>query len=231
VIFRVGIENNNEGVRSIAWALAHPGCFAYGANEKEALANLPAAIQAYFGWTGDPEASQPDINEIGLEVEDIWTAYLIDPSFERVTHGDDEVNAWFQHDWKPLTMQDIERGQSLLARSRTDLIHTLEELTSEQWAYQAVGERWDIAGIVNHIAAGERWYLDRLGLAFPRSEMPKDPLERIVKVRDLMNRVLPTLEGSKQVVGVDGEFWSPRKVLRRAVWHERDHTGHIRKLL
>jgi hypothetical protein len=32
-------------------------------------------------------------------------------------------------------------------------------------------------------------------------------------------------------MGTDGEFWSPRKLLRRAVWHERDHTGHIRKLL
>jgi hypothetical protein len=32
-------------------------------------------------------------------------------------------------------------------------------------------------------------------------------------------------------MGTDGEFWSPRKLLRRAVWHERDHTEHIRKLL
>lgn len=29
--------------------------------------------------------------------------------------------------------------------------------------------------------------------------------------------------------GVEGEFWSPRKLLRRAVWHARDHTAHIRK--
>ena len=29
MIFQVGIENNNEG-RSIAWALEHPGCYAYG---------------------------------------------------------------------------------------------------------------------------------------------------------------------------------------------------------
>lgn len=32
-------------------------------------------------------------------------------------------------------------------------------------------------------------------------------------------------------VGIDGEFWSPRKMLRRAVWHERDHTFHIDKLI
>jgi len=34
-----------------------------------------------------------------------------------------------------------------------------------------------------------------------------------------------------QVVGLDGEFWSPRKLLRRTVWHERDHVDHIRKLI
>jgi ferritin len=38
------------------------------------------------------------------------------------------------------------------------------------------------------------------------------------------------MNGVKLVVGVNGEFWSPRKVLRRALWHERDHTEHIRKL-
>jgi hypothetical protein len=32
------------------------------------------------------------------------------------------------------------------------------------------------------------------------------------------------------VVGLEGEFWSPRKLLRRAVWHERDHSQHIRQL-
>ncbi len=37
--------------------------------------------------------------------------------------------------------------------------------------------------------------------------------------------------GVNQVAGLDGELWSPRKVLRRTLWHERDHTGHIRKLI
>ena len=26
------------------------------------------------------------------------------------------------------------------------------------------------------------------------------------------------------------QFWSPRKLLGRAAWHERDHTAHIREL-
>ena len=42
--------------------------------------------------------------------------------------------------------------------------------------------------------------------------------------------ILPRLDGVNKIVGVKGEFWSPRKMLRRALWHERDHTEHIRKL-
>jgi hypothetical protein len=43
--------------------------------------------------------------------------------------------------------------------------------------------------------------------------------------------LLPTFVELRQVAGIDGEFWSPRKLLRRAVWHERDHTEHIGKLI
>jgi len=50
-------------------------------------------------------------------------------------------------------------------------------------------------------------------------------------VRDHFNSLLPRLDGVDHVVGLEGEIWSPRKALRRALWHERDHTEHIRKLL
>jgi hypothetical protein len=70
-----------------------------------------------------------------------------------------------------------------------------------------------------------------LGLAFPRQVVPEDPFQRLEKVRSKLVEVLPGLAGSTQVIGVSGEFWSPRKLLRRAVWHEYDHIAHIGKLL
>jgi hypothetical protein len=231
MIFRVGIENNNEGFRSIAWALEHPGCFAYGKDQKEAVANLPAAIHAYADWITQRESSRLDVTEIELEVEDIWTAYFIDEAFERVENSDNEISAWFQYDWKPLTAEDIQHGLKLLGWARRDLLQTLHPLTEAQWAYKAVGERWDIAGIVKHVAVADWWYVDRLGLAYPRKELPDEPLERLEKSRSLMCTTLQMLEGVDKVMGTEGEFWSPRKMLRRAVWHERDHTEHIRKLL
>src|SRR5581483_4271336 len=231
MIFRVGIENNNEGIRSIAWALEHPGCFAYGKDEKEALANLPEAICAYSAWINQRESSWVNENKIELKIEDTWTAYNIDESFDRNEQSDFyTVDSWFQHDWKPLTAADIERGLKLLAWSRADLLDTIKSLGPEKLEMKYEGERWPINGILNHVGGAEWWYMERLGLAFPRSEVPKELLARLEKVRAHLNQTLPKLEGIKQVVGLEGELWSPRKMLRRAVWHERDHTVHIRKL-
>ena len=49
-------------------------------------------------------------------------------------------------------------------------------------------------------------------------------------MRERLEQVLPGLAGNSQVRGVDGELWSPRKLLRYALWHERDHVRHIYKL-
>ncbi len=232
MIFRVGLENNNEGIRSIAWALEHPGCFAYGKDADEALANLPEAIRLYSEWICQHESSWVEESDIDLKVEDTWTAYNIDESCDRNEQSNYyTVDAWFQHDWKPLTALNIERGRKLLSWSRADLLDTIKGLSAGKLDTKYEGERWSINGILNHVGGAEWWYMDRLGLAFPRSEVPKEPLARLEKVRVHLNQTLPTLEGSKQVVGADGEFWSPRKMLRRAAWHERDHTQHIRKLI
>lgn len=230
MLFRVGLEHNPRG-RSTAYVLGHPGCYAYGDNGDQALENLPAAIQDYIDWIARREPEPwllPDPVEIQLE--ETWEVYTIDEDYERVEAGYD-IEAWFLHDWKPLTNEDVERGLNLLSWSREDLLAAVRGLDQEQLERAYPGERWSIAGILAHVGGAEWWYQDRLGLIFPRGEVPPDPFERLEVVRAHLVQLLPTLVGSRQVVGTDGEFWSPRKMLRRAVWHERDHTEHIGKLL
>jgi hypothetical protein len=230
--FRIGLENNNEGIRSIAWFLEHPGCYAYGENEPAALTNAAIAIHAYAAWIdGHGEAWLTLAGDLEIDAEQVWTDYQINEQFDRVAQGGYEMNAFFDHDWKPLTALDIERGLKLLAWSRAELLNMVTGLTAQQWTIKPAGERWDVTGIVNHIGAAEWWYLDRLGLAFPRAELPEEPMPRLQKVRAWLNELLPTFNDINHVVGKDGEFWSPRKVLRRALWHERDHTEHIGKVL
>lgn len=232
-MFKIGLENNTEG-RSQAWVLGHPGCFAYGCNGDEALSAVPGAIQDYRRWMSERTERSwlPELEEGRdlFRLEETWDCYSINDNYELAEEGY-EVNAWFRHDWLPLTEEDIRRGMLLLGWGRAELLVVAENLSTDILELTYPGERWSITGILKHIAGAEWWYLDRLGLAFPRSEVPNDPFERLEKVRIHLKVVLPSLAGSTQVVGVNGEFWSPRKLLRRAVWHEYDHIAHIKKLL
>jgi len=231
MIFRVGIENNNEG-RSIAWALEHPGCFAYGKDANAASANLEVAIQAYATWILKHEPrTWLNFEEAEIHVEETWEVYLINDDFDQVKKDGYSVESFFRYDWKPLTAIEIQRTLKMLAWSRADLLKTVKGLSDEKLNQTYLGERWNINGILKHVGGAECWYLDRLGLALPREQIPDEPFARLKVSRARLNEILPTLEGSKQVVGVDGEFWSPRKLLRRALWHERDHTVHIQKLI
>lgn len=229
--YKIGLENGDEN-RSIAWVLGYPGCFAYGSDQEAALAAVPAAIRNYIAWIKAHDSGQSWLPEDGIEVhvDEVWNVYEIDENYDRV-EGYYSVNAWFLHDWKPLTEEDVARGLKLLSWSRNDLLDVMQGMDEETLNRTYPGERWSIAGIVQHIAKAEWWYLDRLGLAFSSSSLPEDYMDRLAMVRDHFEHVLQTLTGLVKVVGKDGEIWSPRKMLRRAVWHERDHTQHIQKLL
>jgi hypothetical protein len=234
MIFQAGIENNHEG-RSIAWALEHPGCFAYGSNGPGATHNLEGALNAYAAWVyrHDPKTWLSFAeSEVEVTINGSWDVYYINDDLDKSTEADGfSVNSFFPFDWKPLTSLEIERALKLLDWSRLDLLKLVEGLSPQKMDATYPAERWSIKGIIGHVGGAEWWYLQRLDLAFPREQLPEDPFERIKRVRKQLGLVLPKLEGVKRVVGVDGEFWSPRKILRRALWHERDHTEHIKKLL
>jgi len=234
MIFQVGIENNYEG-RTIAWALEHPGCFAYGIKGEAAVTNLEGVLNKYAGWIlrHEPNAWLSFAeHDIEIVVNGIWDVYFINDDLDKTTEVDGySAESFFPYDWKPLTTIEINRALDMLEWSRNDLlkpVHALNEVILNQ-TYP--GERWSINGILGHIGGAEWWYMERLGLAFPRADLPEEPLARLENVRKHFNAALFKMEGVKQVVGVDGEFWSPRKLLRRALWHERDHTEHILKLL
>ena len=233
MIFRVAMQNNNDD-RTIAWALDHPGCFAYGQESREAAKNFVQAAQEYREWIAQHEEPWMD-EEVEVNVEETFDAYFITPSFDHGQRGKGTymVESFFVHDWKPLLPHEIERALKMLAWSRADLISLVEELDEEKRSQTYPNERWDINGILKHISGGEWFYQERIGYPFPEREedLPPDPFESLQIVRDHLISLLPRLDGVSKVVGVEGEVWSPRKMLRRALWHERDHTEHIRKLL
>jgi hypothetical protein len=231
MMISVGLELNNEG-RALAWALDFPGCFAYGTDGPEAVISLAHQLVVYEDWV-NRHAGQ-DVLQLGdydLRIVDSWQVYTINDHYE-LEEGGYAVNAWFKQDWKPLDSSEVAFGLDLLRWSREDLLRAIQPLSDAQFDQTYPGERWSIRGIARHVANAEWWYMDRLGLVQgERDQLSKNVEERLAQVREQLNQVIPALEGHARVLGKEGEFWSPRKLLRRALWHEIDHRQHILKLL
>jgi hypothetical protein len=66
--------------------------------------------------------------------------------------------------------------------------------------------------------------------SLPQSDLPDEVMPRLERVRAHTLASLPALTSRTGVVALSAELWSARKVLRRTLWHERDHTDHILKL-
>lgn len=232
MIVRIGLEKNYDEQRSLVWALDYPGCFAYGDDEASAVAAFPQALLAYRAWVERCTADSwlKALGDFDVRLVDAWQVYQIDESYQVVDRGR-RVHAWFRHDWLPLTAREVQRYALLLRWGRAELLSAAGGLTPAQLAESHPGERWSIGGILAHVASSQVWLLERIDRAgISRASLPDEPLERLGLALARLEEALPTLAGLEYVTGKEGEFWSPRKVLRRAIWHELDHAGHIRKL-
>lgn len=230
MLIRIGIENGFQG-RSQAWALDYPGAFAYGLDSGEAIMNLPQALIHYQHWVNHHAGfERVQLGDFDLRLADTWDVYTLSKDFNPDPQGV-PINAWFHDDWRPLSAEDVSDGLDLLGYSRQDLLAIVQGLPAEKLDQAYSEERWSIRGILAHIATAEWWYLDRFGQGGPRADLPKDPYERLEFTRARLRALLSGLVDVEQVLGKEGEFWSPRKLLRRVLWHEMDHIQHITKLL
>ncbi|HKY83825.1 MAG TPA: DinB family protein [Anaerolineales bacterium] len=195
-----------------------PGCFTSHSERDLAIAAAPKAVEDYVAWCGDHGIRVSGVSP-PMVVSEVVRAWLYEPEYE--------VNAFFAADRPPVTTDELPDVQRFLAASRKDLLQALHGLSHDDMQRPIAGERWPLAGIVYHVATSELWYLDRIGLAFPRRELSPESQEAIEQVRRHFVAQLPALSGQTGVVALAGEVWSARKVLRRTLWHERDHTQHI----
>ena len=198
-----------------------PGCYTADANREKAIQSIPDAIQEYVLWC----------ESRGIRISGL-TGPMIVAEVIRAWDFEDgvEVNAFFASDRPPVLSEELKEYELLLNATRKDLMSVIQGVSPEEMNREFEDERWSIHGVLDHIARAELWYLDRLGLALPKPEVPIDPLDALTKVREHLLAKLPALVKQTGVVTIGGETWSARKVLRRALWHERDHVEHINKL-
>lgn len=231
----IGLENNPQE-RSIAWALDYPGCFAYGRDAAEAIVSIAPAMIKHRAWAleHDPHSWLAGLGDFDVRLAEVFEVYHIDAQGQRVPPGPTtyQVGAWFQHDERPLTGVEVEQAAQLLSWSRADLLQAVNGLSEAELDQTFPGERWSIRGILKHVGGAEWWYLHRLNLTrLVRADVPADAFERLDVVRAELEQRLPELIGMERMTRPDGECWSPRKLIRRAIVHELDHIGHIYRLL
>ncbi|HET7011120.1 MAG TPA: type II toxin-antitoxin system HicB family antitoxin [Anaerolineales bacterium] len=199
-----------------------PGCFSAHKERDAAIAGVPQAVEAYVAWAGTH----------GLRISGLSAPMIVSEVIRSWMYEDDyEVNAFFASDRPPVTAEELPEYDLLLSAAQKDLLGLVDPLTPEQMDKLLPGERWPVGGIIHHVARSELWYLDRIGLGFPRADLLEDPLRALAQVRDHLRASLSALASRTGVVTLSGETWNARKALRRCLWHERDHTEHIRKLV
>ncbi|MBI4336331.1 MAG: DinB family protein [Chloroflexi bacterium] len=209
----------------VAWVLELQGCFGSGPTQEAAVSLAPTRVSAHFAWLARHGRRSALANE-SVEVQ------VVEVFRSPQSMGEDRVGAFFEDDRRSLDGRDVDEGLWLLSRTRRDLMSVVEQVPREKLHGPIPGEvQGSVAGVLDHVAWAEWWYFTRLGQAFDRDEMPEDPLVKLEKVRQQTVALLPGLVGDTRVAERRGEKWSARKVLRRTLWHERDHTQHIAKLL
>lgn len=205
--------------RWIAHVAGLPGAFSGGLSVEEATAEAPRAILEYLVWSEAPAslALKPE-----TQVGEIIRAWNYAPDYE--------VNAFFAADRPPLTGADVEAARRLLYLAQAELLDAFIGLDGPELNRYLPGEERSINDILRHVATGENWYLDRLGLAHEPAWEMADTLGRLLLVRQHLLDVLPHLIADERVVMANGELWSPRKIIRRALWHQREHAAQVGRL-
>jgi predicted RNase H-like HicB family nuclease len=216
--------------RWIAHVPEFPACFARGSSCEDALSLLPDVVLEYRDWVvahrlpGADELARDAVtgSHLVVEVEEIVRAWRSKPEYE--------VNAFFASDRPALTRAEIDRAVPFLEATRRDLLAAAREVPEALLDREIPGEQ-PVRKLLLHVGGAEWWYLDCLEAAFPKSDLPRDPWERLERVRTAWTEALPRLANDDRLLVRDCEVWSARKALRRALWHERAHTAQLRRIL
>jgi hypothetical protein len=210
----------------IAWNLDLPGCVSMAVTRDEVVALAPDQIAAHLDWLAGHGDGLGPLFAAAFEVE-------VEETFRpRSREGMSGSIAFFEADRVPLKGEEIEQGLRQLHYARTDLMALVRHLPTETLEQPIDEDTFgSVANVLEHLAWAEWWYCDRLGITLEREQIPADPVTKLDVIRGWLRSRLREMAGQRLVVDQVGETWSPRKLLRRALWHEREHTAHIARLL
>lgn len=186
---------------------------------------LPDAIAAYCAWLaghGEPVRRPRTVSVKVVERHRVrgamrWGNYNVLHTFER----------------KAVTPEDVARALRSMGIMRGETLAFVDSLPRGALHWTRPSQTRTIKEHLQHIAAAERWYLQRLALGpFPDLGRTKDPVERLARVRILVGwrllRLSPEERG--RIVQTDRQWWSARKMLGRFLYHERYHLRSMARI-
>jgi hypothetical protein len=205
-ILQAGLEEIEPG-RWLVNVFDMPGCYSSAASMEAALAAAPDQARWYYRWLSSKDGGFPEIDG-DLRVQTI----------EQIP-----LRGFFEKDAQAIRPWDLDLALRVLAWNREDLLGYLRTLEGrlEPPAADVIPKT-----LIEHIYRSELWLLSRLHLSTEDLELPSGVLDRMEVVRQQVLALLPDWVNSNLVVSTENEKWSPRKVLRRLLWHDRDHIPH-----
>lgn len=231
----------SSGGMTMAHVLDLPGCSIRETSRAATLGQLPAAIRAYHAWLrrhGEPAPAETELIVIEVAAE-VTGCGPFDPG---------DAAALFPPERAALSPAEMARLLRLLAYSRADLLALIgtgpTALPDELLDWRPDPESFCIRQILRHIGNAEEWYVSRL---VPPETLPAEwendeemplyqflEMERhtaIARLEQLTDDERARTNRPPYWTTHPDEEWTARKVLRRFLEHEREHTAQIRQVL
>ncbi|HEX6041676.1 hypothetical protein [Longimicrobium sp.] len=209
---RVGLEEGADGA-VMAHALTVPGCVAIGGSAEAAVGAFERTLMEWLRFlsvSGEPVP--PPGAELELAVDE-WVS-----TDARVSIGESE--ALFEDDLRPLQQDEAERGVQRLGTLRGRILAHVRRRPDALLDAETPGGM-TARRVLEELARAQWWTLSRLG-ATPMAEVPEKTLQQLDTALALVVDRLTTLPDEMRGyrLELDGEDWTPRKVLRRLLWLE-----------
>lgn len=226
MIYEIYLQVKRTG-RAHAHVLAWPGCNWLADSPQAAMEQAIEAIAWHLAWLrkyGKPAPSQGEPILPCIVQQHASTARV------------GNLIGFFASEREPVTSGEIPGFLDWMACSRSALLELVQNLPETMLSWQPAPGSWAILEVLRHVAAAERWYLTRIldPASIPQFKPNRSVWSRLEAVRALaLERLAKLSEAELSQVKADpsGELWSARKVFRRYLEHEREHTHHILEIL
>lgn len=238
--YEIYLESSAAG-QCMAHVTGLPGCIARGESREEVLNRLPEAIAAYHAWLlrhGEPHVDSSELGADGLELQVVGEREGVGP----FDPGD--AAALLPTDREPVSLEEVEGFLRLSGYARSDLLALARPLPQALLEWQPYPDWFSIARILRHVGNAEQWYVSRLVApeTLPQEwehDADMDLFEFLEMERHSafarLRQLTPQERGCVFAPDVwtqhPDEAWTLRKVLRRFLEHELEHTAQVRRII